>query len=342
MGLACQGIIWDGAIKLPRGLGAQDPVSLFNVCRAISAAGDVISLDASQLDFIDPLGMTTLRALFERYEPEKRIQVNWLSQKLTSYLARMDFFEGLDIEGVDLTNIGNRHDRGASLLEIKKVTEHRQAEDVASMLAVALTGRLTESDPDAPAEGCTGRNEFDSYRGPIEYALKELLENSLTHARREGRGNASVWVACQFYPKLDVVRMAIVDDGCGFLATLRHHPQLVDKSHRGAINVALLPRVSCNRGGLAAVFGSENQGIGLTTTVRIAGSAGGSVLIASGDALMDTGRNRCLELAGNVWDGVSISFVCKRALLPNVSVPDLLPLDPAGPAEMDDLGLQFR
>jgi len=336
------GISLDEAIELPWGLGTEFPEELFRVCQLIRSAKDEIVLDASGLQFIDPLGMATLRSLFEQLA-FKSITMHFLSSALTSYLARMDFFKDLDIEGVDLSRIGNRHDRGASLFELTKVTEHRQAETVASKLAVALSGRLTHSDPNAPVRDDTGRNEFASYCGPIEYALKELLENSLTHARREGHGTAAVWVACQFYPRKDLVRLAIVDNGCGFLATLRPHPELFDKTHRGAIEAALRPRISCNRGAMAKVFGSENQGIGLTTTAKIAEFADGSVLVASGDAMHHTGTKTSTIIGGNIWDGVSVSFQCKRRRLPEVSIADLLPADPANAVEqLDDDFLQFR
>ena len=333
---------FDNAIVLPAGLGAERPRALFELCARIQQAGDVVDLDASYLNFIDPLGMATLRALLETVLESKRVIIHFLSKDLTSYLARMDFFKDLEIEGVDLTDIGNRQDRGSSLLEITKVTDHHQAETIASKLATALTGKLTRSSPDAPVDEATGRNEFDSYRAPVEYALKELLENSLTHARREGRGDACVWVACQFYPRRNLVRMAIVDNGCGILATLRQHPEVGEKTHLSAIQAALKPRVSCNRGAMAAVFGVENQGVGLTTTAEIARVAGGSVLVATGNAVHDTRSGLHFQLGDECWQGVAVGFHCERTLLPMVSVSALLPEDPA--AEDDDFDdlLNFR
>ncbi|EKQ5877262.1 ATP-binding protein [Pseudomonas aeruginosa] len=337
------GMDLDSAIRLPRGLGADSPRSLFSLCAQIMATKDRVDLDASELTYIDPLGMATLRALLEGVLETRRVCIHFLPKNLTSYLARMDFFKDLDIEGVDLTGIGNRQDRSGSLLEITKVTEHHHAEMIASKLASALTGRLTQSAPDAPANEATGRNEFDSYRAPIEYALKELLENSLTHARREGCANAAVWVACQYYPKLNLVRMAIVDNGCGILATLQRHPLLAEKTHLRAIEAALKPRISCNRGAMAAVFGVENQGIGLTTTAEIARVAGGGILLASGNAVLETRPGKQIELDTEVWRGVSIGFFCDRRLLPQVSVSALLPEDPANAAEVDlDDMLNFR
>lgn len=342
-GNCMQAIDIENAIVLPWGLGSRSPHDLFSVCaEIINCPGDIV-LDASNLSYIDPLGMATLRALFENQLVQKRVSMQFLSRDLTSYLARMDFFKDIDVEGVDLSGVGRRNDRSTSLVEITKISEHHQAEAAASRLARAITGRLTQSDPDAPVDEHTGRNEFDSYRGPLEYSLKELLENSLTHARREGRGDAAVWLTCQFYPKLNLVRMAIVDNGCGFLATLRNHPELHDRTHLHAIEAALKPRVSCNRGAMAQILGSENQGIGLTTTAKITDAAGGGLIIVSGNGIHDTKRRQSQELHDALWNGVSIAFSCTRELLPTISISDLLPKDDAGQVDDDlDLDLNFR
>jgi len=316
------------AILLPKGLGSSDPTALFRICNQISECqGDVV-LDAQDLVFVDPLGMATLRALFETQLLHKNISIRWLGNQITSYLHRMDFFADLEIQGVDLPNDRARNDLPGTLLEITKVSEHAQAENIASRLALAITGKLTRSDPDAPVNHATGKNEFDLYRVPIEYSLKELLENSLTHARRNGRGDAAVWVACQYFPKTKSVRMAIVDNGCGFLSTLEHHPKLTEPTDSAAIKAALLPRVSCNRGPLASYDrDSENQGVGLTTTARIAEAADGYLIVASGNAWLETKRSGEDSSPDSRWNGVAIAFVCSREKLPDVSVPKLLPVE---------------
>ncbi|MNR21146.1 hypothetical protein D3C85_1380300 [compost metagenome] len=135
--------------------------------------------------------------------------------------------------------------------------------------------------------------------------------------------------------------MAIVDNGCGFLATLSEHPELIDKTDCGAIRAALKPRVSCNRGSLARVLGSENQGVGLTTTAKIAEAAGGGLIVASGNAIHQTEYGRFHEMDERGWQGVSIGFYCVRELLPGVSISALLPADEDGQDELE-LDLNFR
>lgn len=309
----------EDAIYFPRSLSASDPKALFDLCNQItSRPGDVV-LDASELVFIDPLGLATLRATLESQPDGKCVFVRYMLDQITFYLVRMDFFQGLNVEGIneDARNSGGEPFK---CVELIKVDDQDQAESIASRLVQAMTGRAYDADAEA--------SEFDSCLRPIEYALKELLGNSLSHAKREGGAGSSVWVACQHFEDSDTVRIAIVDNGCGFLATLKSHESLKEATHMNAIQVALVERVSCNRGPILAYESeSQNQGVGLTTTARIAEAADGHLIIASGDACLHTATRSEFCLKTSPWGGVAIAFSCRRDKLPHVNIPSLLPQD---------------
>src|SRR5262245_35440152 len=98
---------------------------------------------------------------------------------------------------------------------------------------------------------------------PVGYVLTELLDNSLNHGRSHGFAHASAWVAAQYYPSGDLVRVCVVDEGCGFLKSLRGSPALKQNSDSGAILAALQAFVSSKRD--VGVFrDAVHQGIGLT------------------------------------------------------------------------------
>jgi hypothetical protein len=108
---------------------------------------------------------------------------------------------------------------------------------------------------------------------------------------------------------------------------LQKHPRLVERTHHSAIKTALLPKVSCNRDG--TLYNTHaNQGVGLTTTAKIAEAARGGLVIVSGDSI-----HRSREKSGYVgvlpnggsWGGVATCFQCRRNLLPTIRVGDLLP-----------------
>lgn len=305
------------AIFFPKTLSASDPAEVFRFCSQIEASTGNIALDASQLMFIDPLGLASLRATLECQAKGREFHIRWMSGSMISYLVRMDFFVGLNVEGYDVDKGRNPMGEPDNCVELLKLSESAQSEEIASRLVHAMTG--IKDDP-------TVAEEMEPYRRPLEYALKELLENSLSHAKREGNFGASVWVACQHFAAPGTVRLAIVDNGCGFLATLQNHAKLTEKTHGAAIQAALIERVSCNRGPRTGYdTDSENQGVGLTTTAKIASAADGFLVIASGDAWVKTDCNYVGRLQDSSWKGVAISFTCQRELLPQVDISSLLP-----------------
>jgi anti-sigma regulatory factor (Ser/Thr protein kinase) len=208
------------------------------------------------------------------------------------------------------------------------VKQSADADDVAERLADAITGQLTRVDPAAPADD-TGRNMYQRFRYPIWYSLSELLMNAVTHAKMHGHPNAQVWVAAQFYEANNEVKLSVVDNGCGMLRTLRGHPELESPTDVAAIRAALQPKVSCNREtGTVSAIGHGNQGVGLTTTMRIAQAARGKLMIASGTGYVETSERRGSILANDgEWRGVAIAFSCRRNALPSVNVNRLMPVE---------------
>lgn len=306
----------DDAINFPKSLSSSDPGPLFDVCSLIAAHSGNVVIDASELAFIDPLGLAVLRATLDCQPEEKCIHIRFLPKTMASYLTRMEFFQGLNVEGVD-ENDRNPNGEPHNCVELIQVVDHEQSEEIASRLVQAMTGQPNSAEKNPELESCLR---------PIEYALKELLENSLSHAKREGNGRSSVWVACQHFRTSGDVRLAIVDNGCGFLATLRGHAELTESTDGAAIQAALVARVSCNRGpSVSFESESQNQGVGLTTTAKIAAAAEGHLVVVSGNAWVHTERNHQFEFQTSSWKGVAIAFTCKREKLPQVDIPSLLP-----------------
>lgn len=322
----------DVSLKLPETLGVKSIGALITALSQVRSSSGNVELDCSNVSFVDPFGMTVLAAVLETLDEGRRVAMHWLPTNIASYLERMDFFNGIQVDGVEIPHNRTRHDQRSNLLEITRVSEPSKSEAVVDQLATAIVSKIIGRGHNT-VNFNTPDTEYDQYYRPLRYALSELIENALTHARREGAFNSSVWVAAQYYKDNQNggrVQVAVVDNGCGFLATLQNHHELHEKTHAAAIRTALRPKVSCNRD--MGPFGeSVNEGVGLTTTVRISKTTGGDVHIISGDALFLEGcmasgkrRDQVLALQGK-WDGVAISatFVCKN--LPLIRIPDLLP-----------------
>jgi len=316
-------------IIFPSYLSAPSALTTASVCQEILESGDVAEINAAHLRYVDPFGMAMLGACF--HEARRRgciIRVHQLPSGISGYLQRMDVFTGVELVECPTSN-GTRHDRSDVLVELTQLCNHSEVGAVAYRLAKAMIGG---ANPDEVPDEMTGYTTFDRLVEPLQYALNELLENALTHARR-GKKDACVWVASQYYPKKDLIRLGVVDDGCGFLASLQTHPKLQHKRHLEAILLALQPRVSCNRD-LGLRNDSVNQGVGLTTTCRIAEHAGGRMILASGNAMHST-SGYSGEGMGVYWQGVGIAMEVTRSKLADVRVRELLPsLDDIPPVNL--------
>lgn len=314
-------------IRLPQFIGAKKLPELFHVCQQVRQSDGDIVLNGQDVQFIDPLGIAVLGALLEPIRAERRCRIEWLNVNVGTYIDRMDLISRCEIEGV-ISNCGVRHDRKDRLAELRCVRNAHEVDQAADSLATAIAGKLTPANPDESIDMETGRNKFDDFRYPLAYVLRELLLNSLTHARKEGRGDAAVWVAAQHYTPESEVQLAVVDNGCGILSTLQNSPAVKSKTHADAIHAALEPFVTCNPD-IGLPGGTANQGVGLTTTRRIANAARGTLLIATGDTATRALSAHHLTDIGlgptGFWPGVAIQATFRRSDLPAINIPSLLP-----------------
>lgn len=313
-------------IVLPPYLTAMNAGTVLHLCRRLRGAEEpVVRVDASPLRMVDPFGMCLLAATCQQLEAlDTRLEFQGLSNEVGGWLARMDFFRQCPaIVGIPLAQ-HRRWDRADALMELCRIDDAATVDRRARTLAQALVGHVPGMDPNEVPNEMTGLTMQDRFTDPLQYVLSETLENALTHGRRNGYGHARVWVASQYYPSKDVVRLGLVDNGCGFLASLRNHPQLPAATHAAAIQTALIPRVSCNRD-VGLMGDSINQGVGLTVTKEIVRAALGRMTLASGDALVRLHlRTSQPAETTEYWQGVCVALELRRSALLNVRVREIV------------------
>lgn len=315
-------------ITLPKYLTRND----IGQCLALAAeliACDVpvVFVDASNLEFVDPFGLTILAAACERLAAAgQTVEVVALNATHGTYLARMDLFRQPWMRRSAISE-AHRNDLANRLVELKRVTDQRDVDVTANALAVAILGQVPGLDQHAPHDEMTCTNAWDDAHEPLCHALTELLQNALTHARRNGRDSANCWVAAQYMRSSRVIRIGIVDTGCGFLGSLGSHPKLTEQTDRAAMLLALQPRISCNRD--VGVFAdSVNAGIGLTTTFRLARATRGRMALVSGRSIIRVeggGDTQPVEVLANPWNGVAIAIELKLSEMSRVNIRDLMP-----------------
>ncbi len=328
-------------IIFPQYLGGSNIFGLTALCRQlIQHPGIEIECNASNVKFIDPLGLCMLAVTCYNLNREgRRILIHNLSEEIYSYLYRMDLFEDCDIDivGIDTTALA-RLDRRDSLVEVKRIEGSAQIEGTSTHIANAIVGVIPGIDFNAEPDEMTGYKPCELLTIPIQYIFAELLENALTHGRQNGFNNSCVWVSAQYYPAKDLIRLSVVDNGCGYLASLGRHAELSDKTHIAAINLALKPNVSCNRD-LGIMGDSINQGIGLTVVRDLAIAAEGEIAIGSGDCFTHKKRGSSGAGPASDWQGAFINIEIPRESVKNIKIHDIIKIyQPPGA----DYGIRFE
>lgn len=279
-----------------------------------------ITLDCSQVRFVSPFGLCLIAATLDWLGREgKQVEQAGLSYNMGGYLARMDCLRGELAEPF----VGPRHNRADALVEVQVISERTEADEAAQKLAQAFVGRLPDVYSDAPPDEMTGLRPGEAIEEALSYIFTELIDNSLTHGRNHGFPTAKVWVAAQYYPSTDKIRVAVVDNGCGLLQSLKNHSRLADKTDIGAITLALEPRVSGNRD-VGLMDDSHNQGVGLSVCSELAVRGGGRMDIVSGQGAVKKLRNALHHWPVPGWQGTAIEISVSREQLNGVRVSELI------------------
>lgn len=309
-------------IKFPSYITARNVHELFPLLCAINTRRNVeaVEIDAGSIQFVDPFGLCLLAACCDKLKQQNsRLKIVNLAPNVRSYWERMDFFRQCSHE----EPVNHRNDLSSSLLEIQCLQDRDSIDQVARSLSKVISGKLPEYSENSEPDEMTGYLPHEVVEDNLCYMFNELLENALTHGRLYGYGDSKVWVACQYYLKTDVIKVGIIDTGCGFLQTLQDRPEK-PLSDLEAIHLALQPRISCNRD-VGVMPDSINQGIGLTVVHDMLQKAGGLLILMSGNAVVEISNNHSKRLLDTLnWQGTGISFEVKRGELKEQLVRDVV------------------
>jgi hypothetical protein len=182
------------------------------------------------------------------------------------YLQRMDFFDQC---GIRIEEDFRRHAPRKRFVEVKQIA-HGAKRSVTDLSADIADCFFPDEDPECWETGETG-----AY-GYVEFAVSELANNVLQHSRSTG------YLAAQYYPSSDLVRIGIADYGIGIRESLRGSPfEAQAASDVDAVRLALEPRVS-GKEHLELIPGtSVNRGMGLTYLRELSEKADGEFLVLS-------------------------------------------------------------
>ncbi|HEX9938802.1 MAG TPA: ATP-binding protein [Longimicrobium sp.] len=164
-------------------------------------------------------------------------------------------------------------------MEIKKIA-HGAPRSVTDLAGDVASCFFPDDDVDGWETG-----EIGAW-GYVEFAISELGNNVLQHSRSTG------YLAAQYYPSADLVRIGIADLGIGIRDSLKGSPfERTASSDLDAVRVALKPRVS-GKEHLETVPGTAvNRGMGLTFLRELSEKARGDFLVLSGNGYYSLSRD---------------------------------------------------
>lgn len=304
----------------------------------ISSDVDTVAVTARHTKFVDPFSLCLLAACCDKLQRQDRhLDILDLSPEMQSYWVRMDLFKQCQQQEPDL----QRNDQSGSLLEIQCLQGRQDVGQVADRISHAIAGQTPGYTEETQPDEMTGFLPHELVEYNLRYMFNELLENALTHGRRHGYDSSKVWVACQYYKARDLIRIGIVDTGCGFRQSLLSHPQM-PQTDEDAIRLALQPCISCNRD-VGIMDDSVNEGIGLTVVQRMVKDVGGAMVLLSGQSVLEISQDELSKpLPDTRWQGAGIAIEVKRSELKERLVRDVIgELRRETPPPQSDIDIQF-
>lgn len=282
----------------------------------ITASKDeVVRIDADGLVFAEPLPLCLLAAQLNRLSSQgQTAAIERVRPEVAERLRKMNVLG----EWLEEKAFARYKVESMQTLQVCWASSLNDADALANRLADSIASFV-------PPEYVEAEDSFtrDPIRTPLAYVLTELLDNSLTHGRGRGYSHASVWIAAQWYADGDLIRLAVVDNGCGFLKSLESHPQVSPKSHSVAVRMAFEPGISCNKG-VGLLKDAINMGIGLTVSRDITIRSKGTMWAGSGDAWIKN-PGHASEGIGRIpnWNGAMLNLELHRGGLISFHFRDL-------------------
>ena len=254
-----------GAMSGVLTLGSLDPA----FAAAERVDGEMVVLDLSSVEFVEPAGLCGLAALLEFLVPRSNlVGVRLVGHDVPAYLERMNFFRifGHRIEtNVDLAALEERRRGNPGTLQ-ELVSFHSEEE------IPGIINRISEI--------LENKDYRLRERAAICATLSEICSNAVEH----GHSPFGAYAAVQAYQHIvsggrgrgEEVIVAIADGGVGVRETLSKNPKYAEftTTDNDALRHALKMGVSGT--------GEIGRGGGLAVVGQIAARAGGSLSLRSG------------------------------------------------------------
>lgn len=263
-------------MKLPGLILDTNPAAALQMLSSASnVRGGRMEVDAADLTALEPVGVCLLACALQRLgSAGNKIVLRHGCPTLQRLL------ESINME------VGWEGMRPQSTLSARStlamcVASHREANAIANSLSAQIAEFIPTEDRQA-MQGHYGLRIYHAVQPALAHVLTELLDNVFSHSRTTDYPNPTAWLAAQWYAGGDLVRVAVVDDGCGLLGSLRSLAN-PPTNHFEAASIAFHPFVSSKN--VPLIYAERrHMGLGLTVCRDICQRLDGQIYAASGNA----------------------------------------------------------
>lgn len=196
-----------------------------------------------------------------------------IKYNINTYAQRIDFYNVL---GLDVDEGFIRHSSCGRFCEIKEIGEHNSSNVVSEMIKIVQSN--------CPVS--------DELIGCLNYCWYEVVGNIIEHAESPING----YVAAQYYPSREVIRVVMLDCGIGIKSALSKNPIYANYTEEEALLECIKEGVTNGRG----------MGRGLYHTSEFIKSNKGTMKIYSGLHMLKVSENHTMVNDSHQWNGTLV------------------------------------
>lgn len=234
--------------------------------------------DFSEMGHCPAFGMliilNAIRNNIQKYPQAKHDPVRIDEADGGAYAAYMGLFSAIESEGWDVGRTIKADDSGENVIPIKKIMQSDLIEKYSGHTFVI--GEMIEHASSELALTLT-QSQDSPVNDTLRYCIREIIRNTFEHS-----SSNSIWICGQHWPSRHHTEIAIMDEGCGILGSLKTNKRYDVSNDMDANKLALQPGVSRMLGRKQDENDPwQNSGYGLFMSSSIS-ILGGHFILSSG------------------------------------------------------------
>lgn len=297
-------------LRIPSKLRLKEVLETVRAIRDLDTTGDVF-IDFGAMGEAGPFALLMISSAIGRKRNQcASLRFHPRNYSHHRYFGHMGFFRACGFDYGREPGAGYGNENHLPITKQGIVEIHSESKETGRPL-----GELVEEEARSLAEVLCREKSGELFT-TMTFALREIIRNTVEHSRSPG-----IEYCAQYWALKDKVEIAVVDRGIGLHRSLLSNPTLKIQDERHAINMAMLPGISCNvRQDRVEQVRSiwQNSGFGLFMTQRMC-RFGGDFFLASGQSgkYLQNDVSRWFDFG---FDGTAVRLVIRPRSLGNLRI----------------------